>query len=420
MCPARPTSAVGAKPTTGYSPPMGQGSWFTASAKLRCARAAAQIVWLAGTLVTPGVVAAEPRDRDCVVFVLHDPSPAAGVLQAFDSMQGQLGELDLRIFTVHVPRLAAVSAEAWRAARIADQQRATALFWFERRAESPLRIYALHVPSGRVFARDVALALEATVQREQLAIILRAAIQAVLEGGDDLGKPLLVVPPVPIARQTPPSRPSPPSPPVPEAAATGGNDELRLRVALGYAGWAIAPDAAWQSGISGELMLADVGWLRAGLGAGYAAPTAIEGNGADAILTRIPVVARLGVAHCVGRVASGLEGGLLLERWHRRTIVRADALGPTEPTTRWRLGAGLLGRFELRVGERVGLYVMAGGDWLAAPHEFTIRFDQKEQKLATYAVQPHVGLGATFDLQPSTRVGDDEKNSTPPEATGYR
>jgi hypothetical protein len=389
-----------------------------ASATSGCARAAAWIALVAGMLATPDVVVAQPGDRDPVVFVLHDQSPAAGVLQAFDSMQGQLGELELDISAVHVPRLATVSAEARRAAQVAEQRRAAALFWFERRAEGSLRIYALHVPSGRVFARDVALAHDATVQREQLAVVLRAAIPAVLEGGKDLGEPLLVMPPEPTVQQ---SRPLPPPSPSPEAAAVGGDDEpMRLRAAMGYAGWAIAPDASWQSGISGELLLDAEGWLRGSLGAGYAAPTTIEGNGADAIVTRIPIVARLGVAHSIGRVAIALEAGPLLEWWHRRTVVRTDALEPTASTTRWRLGAGLLGRFELSVGGRLGLYVLAGGDWLAAPHEFTVRYEQSEQKLATYVVRPHVGLGATFDLLPPARVGDDEENSTPPEATGHR
>ena len=385
-----------------------------ASVSSECARVAAWIALVAGALGAPGVVLAQPGDREPVVFVLHDQSPAAGVLQAFDSMQGQLGELDLDISAVHVPRLAAVSAEARRAADIADERGAAALFWFERPAEGSLRIYALHVPSGRVFARDVALATDATVQREQLAVVLRAAIPAVLEGGDDLGEPVLVVPPEPSVDQSLPL-------PQPQPVEVGGSHEpTRLRAAMGYAGWAIAPDASWQSGVFGELLLDQRGWLRGSLGAGYAAPTTIAGSGADAVVTRIPIAARLGVAHAWSRMAIGLEIGPLLEWWHRRTIVRTDALEATGSTARWRLGAGLLGRLELSVGGRLGLYVLAGADWLAGPHEFTIRHAQSEQKLSTYDISPHVGLGATFDLLPPTRVGDDEKNSTPPDATGHR
>ncbi len=385
-----------------------------ASAMSGRVRAAAGIIVAAGTVATPNAATAQPGDRDPVVFVLHDQSPAAGVLQAFDRMQGQLGELELDISAVHEPRLATVSAEAHRAADIAERQGAAALFWFENAAEGSLRIYALHVPSGRVFARDVALARDATVQREQLAVVLRAAIPAVLEGGESLGEPLLVVPPEPAVEQSLPV-------PAPSPVAARADDEpLRLRAAIGYAGWAIAPDASWQSGVSGELLLDRGGWLRGSLGAGYAAPATIEGDGADAVVTRIPIAARLGVAHEMGHMTIGLEAGPLLEWWYRRTIVRTDALEPTGSTTRWRLGAGLLGRFELSVAGRLGLYVLAGGDWLAGPHEFTIQNEQSEQTLRTYDIRPHVGFGATFDLHPSTRVGRDDENSTPPEATGHR
>ena len=388
-----------------------------ASVTSGCGHAVPSIALVAGMLATPDVVVAQQGDRDRVVFVLHDRSPAAGVLRAFDTMRGQLGELELDISAVHAPRLDAISAQARRAAQIAEPRRATAVFWFERRAGGSLRVYALHVPSGRVFARDVALAHDATVQREQLAVVLRAAIQAVLEGGDDLGEPLLVVPPEPTVRQ---SRALPPPSPVPEVAAVGGDDEpARLRAAMGYAGSAVAPEASWQSGLSCELLLDAEGWLRVSLGVGYAAPTTIEGNGADAIVTRIPIVARLGVAQSIGRVAVGLEVGPLLEGWHRRTVVRTDALETTASTTHWRLGGVLLGRFELSVGGRLGLYVLAGGDWLPAPHDFSVRSAQTEQKLTTYAIRPHVGVGATFDLLSSARIGDDAENSTSPEATGH-
>lgn len=388
-----------------------------ASVTSGCAHAAASIALVACMLATPDIGIAQPGDRDRVVFVLHEQSPAVGVLHAFDSMRGQLGELELDISAVHVPRLDAVSKQARRTAQIAEQQRATAAFWFERRTGDSLRVYALHVPSGRVFARDVALAHDATVQREQLAVVLRAAIPAVLEGGDDLGEPLLVVPPEPTVR---PSRPLPPPSPAPEIVADGGEDEpVQLRTAVGYAGSAVAPEASWQNGVSWELLLDAGGWLRVSLGAGYATPTTIEGSGADAIVTRIPIVARLGMAQSIGRVGIGLEVGPLFEGWHRRTVVRTDALEATASTMRWRLGGQLLGRFEFRVDGRLGLYVLAGGDWLPAPHDFAIRSAQSEQELTTYAVCPHVGLGATFDLLPSRRIGDGAKDSTSPEATRH-
>ena len=413
---AQPGTTVSSGPLERYAGTMQQAACAATSIVGKCAHGLIQIALAVCVLATPGGAFSQVRDRDRVVFVLHERSPAAGVLETFDRMQGQLGELDLDIFAVRVARLHRLSAQARQAAEVAERREAAAVFWFAPRARASLRVYALHVPSGRVFARDVSLAQDATVQREQLAIVLRAAVPAVLEGGRDLGEPLLVVQPESAA----PESPRPPPSPSPEAAAVGGTGEQpRLRAALGYARTAIAPTAGWQSGASMQLVLDAAGWLRASSGVGYAFPIAIEGQGADAIIKRATLVAKLGAGWSTGRAAVGVEVGPLVEMWHRRTVVHAEELEPTPPSTLWRPGGVLEARLELLVGLRMGLYALAGVQWLPTPHGLTIRSAQTGQQLATYAVRPHVGLGATFDLLSRTASGGRAENSTSPDATGH-
>ncbi len=360
-----------------------------------------------GVLGTSGVASAEHGTPSKMVFVLHDQSPASGVLQTFDRLQGQLGELEIDIETVHVPRLEEFPEQARQAAHIARGSRAVAAVWFEARTAGTLRIYALHAPSGRVFARDVSLGDDATVQREQVAVVLRAAIPAILSGGSELGKPLLVVP-----RDLPVEAPSPPplSAPKPDDRASREVERAaRLRAAVGYGGASVASDANWQSGVSAELLLDARGWLRGSLGAGYAAPTTIRADQADATITRFPFVARVGITRSLGSPVFGVEGGPVLEAWHRQTSVHSDRLRPTAPSTAWRFGGALAARLDMSLSSHVGLYLLLEGQWFPGPHTLTIESEQGEQKITTRSLRPQVGLGLLFDVFPPPSVTPDGK-----------
>lgn len=376
-----------------------------ASVASRCA--------LALALLSHGVAFADDRAPARVAFVLHEHSAAAGVLLTFDSMRGQLGELELDIVPVRLRRLEPLSAEARQAADLARQQRALAVFWFEPQDGNTLRVYALQAATGRVFARNVVLGGHAIAQREQLAIVLRAAVPAVLGGGNELGEPLLVV-----ERDVPTKLPpSPPMSAAPPAAAVVQRPAPppRLRAATGYAASTLAEGAAWQHGVSAQLVLDAMGWLRASAGVGYAAPVSIAGNGASATITRIPFVASAGVQRDLGRVRVGIEAGPLVEAWHRRTIVSTDSLQPTEPSTVWRFGVALAVRLEATLASRVGLYVIACGEWLTPTHRLTIQSAQGEETIATRSLRPHIELGLTFDLL-GAGTAVPRKTDLPPQA----
>lgn len=372
--------------------------------------------WVLGT---SGVASAEERVPGRIVFVLHDQSPASGVLQTFDRLQGQLGELQIDIQTVHVAPLEEFPDQARQAARIARESRAVAAVWFEAGTADTLRIYALHAPSGRVFARDVTLGDDATVQREQLAVVLRAAVPAVLSGGSELGTPLLVVAQDSPVETSPPSPPSSPKPA--ERAPREVEQPARLRTGVGYGGTSVAHDASWQSGVLAELLLDAGGWLRGSLGAGYAASTTIRGDQADAIITRFPFVARAGAMRTFGGAGFGVEAGPVLEAWRRRTAVHSDQLQPTEPSTAWRYGGAVAARLEVSLGPRVGLYLLLEGQWFPGPHTLTIESEQGEQRITTRSLRPELGLGLLFDvLRPlpptknvlpwQTQAGTNERN----------
>jgi hypothetical protein len=355
---------------------------------------------------------AREHHADRIVFVLHEQSPAAGVLHPFERIQLQLGELDVDIAAVHLARPEAFAEQALQAKRVAERQGAIAVFWFTTRAQTSVSVYALHAASGRVFARDVSLGDNETVQREQLAIVLRAAVPAVLRGAPDV-EPLLVVPPDATIGSDPPrdarSAPEVAIDPrsdagsIPEASPSVGMimsqpKPLRLRAAAGYFGSKIAATAGWQSGISGELMLDAGEWLRAGLGAGYATPITLHGADADALIARVPLVARVGLGCSFGRTTVGLEGGGLAEAWRRQTVVRSSALAPTEPSTVWRFGATLSGRLELSLFGDLGLYLLGEAQWLPARHELEVRSADTEQQLPAHSLRAHLGLGATLRL----------------------
>lgn len=59
---------------------------------------------------------------------------------------------------VHLVRPDPLAEQARQAKQVAERRRAKAVFGFTARPEASLSVYALHAPSGRVFARGVSLA----------------------------------------------------------------------------------------------------------------------------------------------------------------------------------------------------------------------------------------------------------------------
>lgn len=363
-------------------------------------------LWLASR-----VVAAEPDAPHRVVFIVRNASHAGDVFQTFDGVQGQLGELVLDIRVAHSDKSGPVSEQAAEAAGIAQQLGAGAAFWFVPNGSASVRVYALHVLSRRVFVRAVALAEHPAMRREQLAIVLRAAIPAVLNGADDLGEPVLVVKTDPASEP----RPSADTQPTPAVPATVTPLTLPsppppgpLRLAVGYSVGAVSRQADWQSGMSAELVLDLVRNMRVSLGGGYSAPIRIHGVGADALISRVPMVARFGVGTARGRAAVGLEAGALAEAWSRRTEVQAENLLPKPPSTVWRLGAVASARAELSLGFGVGVYILGEAQWLPASHTLNVDSRQTTQQLPTLTLRPQLALGVTVDLPWWTSSGEGE------------
>jgi hypothetical protein len=374
-----------------------------------CAPTPLVMTLCAATVMSSATSLARSREPERVVFVLQEETPAAGVLRTFDRMEAQLGELELDISAVYLPREASLQRQAERAAKVASVERAKAVFWFEQSSGGEVRVYALHALSGRVFARDVSLRGDTTAQREELSIVLRAAIQALLDGSLELGKPLLVVPPETVPQSTEKRERAPairaPVSNAPKAALVAERLEAwRFAVALGYIGSSIAEDFDWQSGVVVDLVFRVPHTFRASLGTGYAMPTTIRGAGADALVSRVPIEARLGVERAFGPGTLTLEAGPLLDVWQRRTTVRSEALVPTAPRTTLRWGSVLGLRVEAPVLSAVSCFLSLEAQWLPSEHALSVRSSQGEQQEQTRNLRPQIGTGVIFEL------GSEEKN----------
>jgi hypothetical protein len=176
-------------------------------------------------------------------------------------------------------------------------------------------------------------------------------------------------------------------------------------VLAAYSGTMLAQDAEWQSGALGELLV-DTRWGgRASVGGGYAAPSTIRGEGADAVITRTPITARVGFGWGAGVTRLGVESGVVADAWHRTTAVRSPELRPTGERTHFRVGGTLGVRLELFVSARVGLSLLAEALWFPTPLHFDVQPPEGEAPLSTWAVRPQVSVGATFDLTPRVDGG---------------
>jgi hypothetical protein len=196
---------------------------------------------------------------------------------------------------------------------------------------------------------------------EEVAIVLRSAIGALLEG-NMTGMTEVQLPPAPKAVAPRPSADvlQQPTPEVPY-----------LRVGAAYVGTLFSRNAAFQHGAAGAIA---VGLPRtpffAGLAYTYFAPLTVAGGGAESLLRRHPIEGFAAAEFRFNPVYVTAEAALIADAVARTTVAAAPGLSATPPTTRWlwALSTRLSCAFPLR--SRLRLKLGVGAEFLLN------RFDQ--------------------------------------------
>jgi hypothetical protein len=324
-----------------------------------------------------------PRNR-VVLLGAKNPTDAAAL---WSSTRAQLSDLDVE--RIEEERGDSTLEGSARRARLeAERHRALAVVWFDT-DDGVVTVFLFEPRGRRLRARRVLVSGTAEAAAEEVGVVVRSAISALLEGAE-VSMPEIPVPSAPA--------PPPPAPRAPPALPAPAREHLRL--SAGYLGTLYSLDAAWQNGAAASLSLhpGDSPWFLE-LGYGFLPPLELSAPGVRSELRRHPSEIGLGLELGIGRFRVATEALFIVDFISRRTT-RADeplARAPTETRT---LYAGSLRlRGALPLGAGFAVYAAFGAEFLLNRFDHVVRgSDSPEPSITQLAARPRVDAGLSYAL----------------------
>lgn len=303
-----------------------------------------------------------------VVLIVTEAEGSAQPIDAhlLGALRGQLRELDVEVQVVRRPREPLVGA-ARRAQQIARAEHALGVIWLEL-PTSGLSVF-LYDASGHLYVRELEPDGSVTSQSEAVAIVLRSAIAALLEGDSVSMTEVQLLPPGPERKQRP-------APSVAPAAATRASAEHRyLRAGVSYVGTLFARRTPWQHGAGLALALgpADSPWFF-GLDYAFFSPVELESDGVRTRIQRHPIEAFGGLQLRVRTLFFNVQAALSGDYLVRTTRQVSEGLVPDPASERWLLAMSTRLGVTVPVGGRVYGVLNLGADFLLNPfHQVVAR-----------------------------------------------
>jgi hypothetical protein len=326
-----------------------------------------------------------------VVLVLTEAESSAQPLDAhlLGALRGQLQELNVEVLVVRRPD-EPLGDTARRARQIASAEHALGAIWLGAPASS-LTVF-LYDSTGHLYARSLPPDGSAVSQSEAIAIILRSAIAALLEG-HAVGMTEVPVPP-------PASRPAEPATP-PQPAPAPPADSRYLHAGLSYVGTLFARRTSWQNGAALTLAGAPTSWpLFFGVDYTFFPPVEFAANGVETRLQRHPIEALLGLRLRLGSVFFNVQGALSADYLTRSTTAASAGLVPTPETERWLWAISSRLGITVPVSPWISGVFNVGADFLLNPFEQVAQTTTGGDQLvaAPLLVRPRIELGAMISL----------------------
>lgn len=330
-----------------------------------------------------------------VVLVLPEAESSQDPLetQLQGALRGQLMELGVEVgVEVGVVRRAdePLASAARRAQKIAQGEHALGVIWLEL-GPNRLSVF-LYDSSGHLYARDVAADGSPVSQSEAIAIILRSAVAALLEG-DAVSMTEVRLP-----------RPSP-SPAVTPAAAiatpSARRDRPYLRVGLSYVGSLFAKHTSWQHGAAAVVRAGPTAspWY---FGLDYTQFSAVqlEAGGVKTRVQRHPIEVLGGLQLRVAALYFNVEGALSADYTVRTTEQVSAGLVPAEARGRWLWAASTRLGATIPVSGRVYGVLNVGAEFLLNPfHQVVAETKAVNDVVASpLLVRPRLEVGAMISV----------------------
>jgi hypothetical protein len=307
-----------------------------------------------------------------VVFVRADATPANAA--RYDGTEAQLRELSVRVVSAEPMGNLSLASQAFRAAELARRHRALGTIWFGEDDTAQLRVYVYDAKHRQLTSRT--LARPDAAAGEEVAVVLRSAISALIAGEATELEPVRLPPPKPAP---PPALPSEPA--------------ARLLVGGGYAATTYT-SGSFQNGV--QLLLAGrpSSHTLVGLDATWFQEAKLSGAGADALLARYPLEVFGGYAFATSpRFFAYVETALQLELVRRTTHISDPRLqaSPSQDRLRFAVVPRLRTVFEPLKG-LLG-FAAFGADITTDRYDYVVQSASGPVRFAARTVRPRLEAG---------------------------
>jgi hypothetical protein len=345
-------------------------------------------------LCVAGVSFAQTPAQKRVVLVVGAGDEARARI-VMDAIRAQLGDLPVALVVTEGEPPKDLRDRLDFAAAACKKHDAVGAFFIELERPDDMLLYLIEPAATRALVRRVKRPDSDAAGVEELSLIVRSTVSALMEGreiGMEEGPELAPKPPPP---KPPPPKPPPPKPPPPKPAVRTST----ARLAAHYAGEAFAPESPWLSGLGVEL-----GWSPDSLlffGVGYIAMPAAEASNDTASIrvTRYPLRAYVGYEVPVDRFRLAGQLGFIAEYSRRATTQTSGQFLATADSDQFVFAVAprAMGRFE--VTDHALIWVGVGLDVFLNNSEYVVEVNGKDEPLLSpYRARARADLGLAVDL----------------------
>ena len=336
---------------------------------------------------TSEVAAQLPTAQSRVVVLIQSASPDALELDFLPNLRWQLTELELTLSERAAPAFFELRDYVDEAQKVSNTSETFLVAWITRE-RNHTNVY-LYDPKGpHLYAREVAVSESPAAASEELALILRSAIQARLDGGDlamaeiALPKPVVLAPP-----------PAPKVSPLPTSDVQPIFRELKWAVELSGIFAHPLSVANWQGGL-GLRMWARVRPVRFGLGYTVFPGLRVSSEQSEFSVQRHPAEAFVGYRLWLGDLNVIAESAFIADLIRRETTLSRVPLSGQQPNWRWLWAVSGRLRFETHLLSSLWFTTAAGAEFPLNPYSFEFVVAGQNQAIARILpVRPTLELG---------------------------
>lgn len=348
-----------------------------------------RVIWLCSLLwlALAGRALAEPEARaNRVVLLAADLDRTEQT--TFDATRALLLELNVDTLLRPIPAQAELRSVTQRARDAAESEHALAVVWLERRERAVL-VYFYQRAQARLLTRRVEVSESEAAASEEVALIVRSAVAAALEGAEVAMTEVAL----------PEAKPAPPPAPAPPPSVVAPPKSERARLSAGYAGTSLSADVPWQHGAGFGFTWLPSPTTRVGIGF-VLTPAFDAANDAVGIrLHRFPLRLSWGWALRTGALELVPELSLGAELVRRNTLRTSSTLSPEAASSRWLTAVGGRARAQYRFVSRFDAYAALGVDLVLNPHdEVSVDASGSETVMTWAAVRPAAEAGVSVQI----------------------